>query len=84
MADLASIAAATSAGYGEIAVQRASGVWFVTLEKTVTGAAGQDIVQLRAHGEGPNQAAAETVALAALNAQRDERQRKTRGTVDVT
>lgn len=83
MADLASISAATTAGYKEIVTVK-NGVYNVMLEKTLAGAAGQDVAQVRAHGEGASQAAAEAVALAALNNQRDERFRKTHGTIDVT
>jgi hypothetical protein len=82
MADLANIAAALAAGYKEIATQK-GGVWSVTLEKTVSDVAGHDVVLHQAHGEGASQGAAETVALAALNSQRDERSRKGKGTLDV-
>lgn len=85
MADLANIAAATAAGYKEIAAQKTNGLWQVTLEKTVTDVLGHDIVLHRSFGESTvSQAAAEAIALAALNTQRDERQRKTRGTIDVS
>ena len=84
MADLANIAAATTAGYREVAAQKTNGLWQVVLEKTVSDVAGHDITVVRAHGESAvSQAAAEANALAALNTQRDERQRKTRGTIDV-
>lgn len=84
MADLANIAAATSAGYKEIVTQNGAGKWFVTLEKTVTDTAGHDIVLHKSYGESvSSQAAAEAVALAALNTQRDERTRKGKGTIDV-
>lgn len=82
MADLANIAAATAAGYKEVATQKGS-LWQVTLEKTMTDTGGHDIVLHKSHGEGASQGAAETVALAALNTQRDERSRKGKGTIDV-
>jgi hypothetical protein len=81
MADLANIAAATAAGYKEVVTQR-GGVFSVILEKTLSGAAGQDILQARAHGEGASQAAAEAVALAGLKHQRDTRGRRGSNTVD--
>ena len=84
MANLASIAAATGAGYKEIVIQKSANLFQVILEKALAGAAGQDVSQTRAYGEGTTQANAETVALAALNDQRDHRQRKTGGTLDVT
>lgn len=83
MADLASIAGATGAGYKEIVIQKGANLFQVILEKTLTGSSGQDISQIRAYGEGTTQAAAETVALAGLNHQRDIRSRRG-GTIDVT
>jgi hypothetical protein len=83
MADLANIAAATSAGYKELVAQNGAGRWQVTLEKTLSDVNGHDIVTQRAHGESiVSQAAAEAVALAALNTQRDERSRKGKGGLD--
>ena len=82
MADLANIAAATTAGYKETVFTRL-GKTHVVLEKTLTGDSKSDIVQGRAYGEGVDQASAETVALAALNAQRAHRLRGS-NTVDVT
>jgi hypothetical protein len=72
MADLANIAAATAAGYKEVVGTR-GGITYVTLEKTLSGPSGGDVFMLRAHGEGANQGAAETAALASLNAQRADR-----------
>lgn len=84
MADLANIAAATAAGYKEIAFQNGAGKWFVSLEKTVTDVNGHDIVLSKQHGESTvSQAAAEAIALAALNTERDLRTRKGKGTIDV-
>jgi hypothetical protein len=83
MADLANIAAATAAGYKEVVGTRGA-ITYVTLEKTLSGDSLHDISQIRAHGEGANQAAAETVALAGLNHQRDQRGRKNSNTLDVT
>lgn len=84
MADLANIAAAISAGYKEIVTQNGAGKWFVSLEKTVTDVNGHDIVLHKQNGESTvSQAAAETIALAALNVERDLRTRKGKGTIDV-
>lgn len=82
MADLANIAAATTAGYKENVSVKTDGRYAVTLEKTVPDVPGHDITTVRSHGEGSSQANAESVALAALNTQRDDRQRKVGGTVD--
>ena len=83
MADLANIAAAVTAGYKEVVAQKTSGLWQVTLEKPLSDTAGHDIVVQKAHGESSvSQAAAEAVALAALNTQRDERSRKGKGALD--
>jgi hypothetical protein len=84
MADLASIAAATGAGYKEIVIQKSANLFQVILEKTLAGDSKHNIHVSRAYGEGTTQANAETAALAALNSVRDERQRKTSGTIDVT
>jgi hypothetical protein len=77
MADLASIAAATTAGYKEIVLDRGASYgadrFFVTLEKHLTGDVGQSGAPFRAYGQGATQAAAETQALAGLNAQRFHR-----------
>lgn len=81
MADLASIAAATTAGYSEIVVNRGS-KFNVTLEKLQPDVSGHDVVTVRSHGEGSTQVAAETQALAALNHQRDIRSRVKGGTID--
>jgi hypothetical protein len=76
MADHASIAAATAAGYKEIVLDR--GVSYgatrfeVTLEPIV-GEPGALGTMFRAFGQGSTQAAAEAVALAALNEQRAHR-----------
>jgi hypothetical protein len=74
MADLASIAAATSAGYAEIVLDRGAGAnpavrYFVTLEKQLVGGR-QSGGTWRAFGEGTTQANAETQALANLNGKR--------------
>src|SRR5690349_2838817 len=79
MSDLASIGAATSAGYREQTVDHGSGFpdsshrWEVTLEKWLVGAPGQSGFMLRAVGSADTQANAEAVALSALNAQRRQR-----------
>lgn len=84
MADLANIAAATAAGYVEIAKQNGAGKWFVTLEKLVTDVNGHDVILHKQHGESTvSQAAAETQALAGLNVERDLRTRKGKGAIDV-
>jgi hypothetical protein len=78
MADHANIAAAVAAGYSETVNDRgasfpnASARFEVTLEKYVTGGGSSGSMQ-RAFGQGSSQAAAEAVALAALNAQRRHR-----------
>jgi hypothetical protein len=77
--DLASIAAAITAGYKEIVADRgaswlpASARFEVTLEKHLTGQSGNSGAPVRAYGVGASQATAETQALAALNGQRSHR-----------
>jgi hypothetical protein len=89
MADLASIAAANTAGYSETVNDKGATYpdsthrFTVTLEKFVRGAAGYSGVPIRAYGQGSTQAAAEAQALAALNAQRSHRYATTGLTVDV-
>jgi len=79
MADLASIGAATAAGYREQVVDHGPSFrdpanrWEVTLEKWLTGAPGQSGFMLRALGSGADQASAEAQALSALNSQRRAR-----------
>lgn len=81
MADiaLANIAAATAAGYKETVLDRgasfspASLRFEVTLDKALVGEPTATGNQIRAFGQGANQAAAEAVALAALNFQRKAR-----------
>lgn len=81
MADnaFANIAAATAAGYSETVLDRgasfpnASVRFEVTLEKRVVGEPGRNGTMLRSMGQGANQAAAETQALAGLNFQRKHR-----------
>jgi hypothetical protein len=75
LANLANIAAATSAGYSETVLDRGSNYgadrFTVTLEKHLVGEpGGSSGAPWRAYGQGSTQAAAETQALAALNAQR--------------
>ncbi len=50
----------------------------------MTGEAGYTGTRIRAHGEGASQAAAEAIALAALNKQRAHRYGRTGMTEDVT
>ena len=74
MAHLADLAAATTAGYKEIVVDRGASAnpavrYFVTLEKQLVGGR-QSGVMYRAFGEGSSQANAETQALANLNGKR--------------
>ena len=74
MADLADLAAATTAGYKEIVLDRGSGAspatrYEVTLEKQLVGGR-QSGGLYRAFGVGVSQAAAETQALANLNGKR--------------
>ena len=74
MADLASIAAAVTAGYSETVLDRGASAnpavrYFVTLEKQLVGGR-QSGVMYRAFGEASSQAAAETQALANLNGKR--------------
>ena len=74
MADLANIAAATSAGYAEIVLDRGSGAnpavrYEVTLEKQLVGGR-QSGATWRAFGQGSSQANAETQDLANLNGKR--------------
>lgn len=74
----ASHAAAVTAGFKSIAVDRGSTVpaaerWEVTLEKHTVGGAKRTGAQLRAYGVGSSQAAAETRANDALTAQRNYR-----------
>lgn len=77
--DLASIAAAQTAGYTSTVLDRgasyspASGRYEVTLEKHLVGYPGQASKRFRAFGQGASQAAAESQALASLNAQRGQR-----------
>jgi hypothetical protein len=77
VADLASIAAAQTAGYKEIVNDKGASYgadrFFVTLEKHLTGDVGQTGAPWRAYGQGATQAAAETQALAGLNKQRFHR-----------
>lgn len=78
MADHASIAAATAAGYKEIVLDRGASAnvatrYEVTLEKPIVGEPGSSGGMLRAFGQGSTQAAAEAQALAALNEQRAHR-----------
>jgi hypothetical protein len=78
MADLASIAAAQSAGYKETVNDKGASFgadrFTVTLEKHLVGEpGGSSGGPWRAYGQGATQAAAETQALAALNAQRAHR-----------
>lgn len=76
---LASIAAATALAYKEIVLDRGASAptatrFEVTLEKYVQGEPGvESQIVIRALGQGSSQANAETVALAALNAQRIKR-----------
>jgi hypothetical protein len=72
--DYANIAAAVAAGYKETVTDRgasftpASRRFLVVLDKPVTGEpGGQSGSRLEVSGEGANQAAAEVVALAAVN-----------------
>jgi hypothetical protein len=71
--DHASIAAAVTAGYKETVLDRgasftpASRRFQVVLDKPITGEPGMSGGRLESTGEGANQAAAETVALAAIN-----------------
>lgn len=84
MANLASIAAATTAGYKEIVTQNGAGKWFVSLEKVLTDENGHDIVIHKQQGESTvSQAAAEAIALAGLNVERDLRSRHGKGAIDV-
>ena len=74
MADLADLAAATTAGYKEIVLDRGSGAnpavrYEVTLEKQLVGGR-QSAATCRAFGQGSSQANAETQALANLNGKR--------------
>lgn len=77
--DHASIAAATTAGYKEIVTDRgasfspASRRFIVVLEKMLVGAASEGQFRSESSGEGSTQAAAEAVALAALNNKRANR-----------
>jgi hypothetical protein len=75
-ADLASIAAAQSAGYALVRGDRGANGgatrYTTLLEKRVTGDAG-DGAPFRAFGEGASAGAADTVALNALNSQRRHR-----------
>jgi hypothetical protein len=77
MADLASIAAAQTAGYKEIVLDRGSTYgatrFEVTLEKPIVGESGASGGVLRSYGQGSTQAAAEAQALAGLNEQRAHR-----------
>lgn len=77
MADFANTAAAQAAGYKLIQLDRGSGhpYRFTTvLEKWVTGDVGQSGSNLRGYGESSvSQAAADTQALGAINAQRTHR-----------
>lgn len=57
-------------GYSETITQENDGSYFVTLERHLVGPDGEGGFELRAYGHGSDQAAAETQALAALNAQR--------------
>jgi hypothetical protein len=89
MADHASVAAAITAGYKQITLDRGAGAlsatrWEVTLEKQVLGESGADNSRIRAMGQGSSQAAAEAVALAALNKQRAHRYGRTGTTEDVS
>lgn len=70
MSDFASISAAETAGYIETVTQENDGSYLVVLEKPIVGPTGESGSNLRAYGEGSSQAAAEAVALDALNAQR--------------
>jgi len=77
---LANVAAAVAAGYTEVTLDRGASFadatrrWEVVFEKRLVGEPGRaNQTPLRAYGWGANQAAAETVALAALNFQRDHR-----------
>jgi hypothetical protein len=78
MADLANISAAQSAGYTDVRLDRGAGThetnrYLTTLEKWLVGA-GQGGFLLRAYGESSSSAdAADTVAVASLNAQRAQR-----------
>ena len=77
MADLANIAAATSAGYSETVLDRGVGAnpatrWEVTLEKNLVGGTGSGF-PFRGFGVGASQAAAETQALGDLNGARQLR-----------
>lgn len=83
---LANIAAATAAGYTETVLDRGASApaatrFEVVLEKHLVGEPGRTGVRTRAYGQGANQGAAETVALAALNFQRDHRYGKDNGAV---
>jgi hypothetical protein len=83
MTDLASVAAATAAGYIRTQLDRGSAVvggnipldrHETTLSKMLSGDDGQSGFELRAKGSSPTSAAAaDTVALAALNNQRGNR-----------
>lgn len=77
LAALANFAAATAAGYTEIALDRGASYlpatrrWLVTLEKMLTGEpASEATIIVRAVGESDTQANARTQAVAALNGQR--------------
>jgi hypothetical protein len=89
MDDLASIAAANTAGHSETLNDKGATYpdsahrFTVTLEKVVRGAAGYSGVPIRAYGQGSTQASAEAQALAGLNAQRSHRYATSGLTVDV-
>ena len=77
MADLADIAAATTAGYKSIVLDRGSGAvpatrYTVTLEKQLMGGRPSGVTW-RATGEGSSQANTEAAALATLNGNRRHR-----------
>lgn len=78
-AGFANITAATTAGYKEVVTDRGAAYnpagqrFYVLLEKPIVGESGASGGVIRAHGEGANQTAAEAVALAALNTQRNHR-----------
>jgi hypothetical protein len=87
MADHASIAAARTAGFKQVVTDRGESVsprYTVLLEKQVTGEAGRSGSIIRAHGQGDTQAAAEAVALAAMNKQRAHRYARSGMTEDVS
>lgn len=75
MADIATPAAAVTAGYAKVQIDRGAGFkagqqFCTLLEKWLTGEPGMGGYNMRAYGEGANAAAADTAALNALNSKR--------------